>query len=187
MTEAERQSRAYAEVKARLFGKPKSRNIIEEIRQQRIERERQELLEQCRRDEEKALRARVHQEKMRLYREEALRRKRLEELGKIRNITISGYAHASMTADYSVPVVIADFKCGKPTMERIALAVLERWPGVSLERVKSADRTRAVMLARREVIATIHRIRPDISYPMIGRFVEKDHTTCINAVRRYLE
>lgn len=75
----------------------------------------------------------------------------------------------------------------KPTMHRIALDILRIYPGVTIEDIKGDVRRRCIVKARRHVIAAIRLYRPDLSLPAIGRFVQKDHTTCLYAVRRFAQ
>lgn len=73
------------------------------------------------------------------------------------------------------------------SMKQIALRVLLSHPGIKLEDVKGVCREKKIMLARRHVVAAIRSLRPDISYPEIGRFVNKDHSSCVHAVQQFFK
>lgn len=173
MTEAERQAKAYADVKARLFGKPASTNKLALDRAAKARRRQEAELREAlaKADEE----ARIASQK------------RAEFAMKIRAFRTFGYAQAAAFTDYPTVVTAADFPDTRPTMEVIAAMVLRLHPGISLAEIKGTDRHAQTVAARRDVIATIHKIRPDLSLPRIGHFLNKDHTTVLHAIRRHAQ
>jgi len=73
----------------------------------------------------------------------------------------------------------------KPSMTDIANEVLQDFPGVTLAELKGVHRKRNITAARQLAMYHIRYRRPDLSYPVIGRFFGgRDHTTCIHAVRK---
>lgn len=52
--------------------------------------------------------------------------------------------------------------------------------GSTYELVMSAGRSRPVVVARRACIVAVHRARPDLSYPALGRVFDRDHTTVMH-------
>jgi len=78
-----------------------------------------------------------------------------------------------------------DFKTVVKTMKEIAMEVLDDYPGVSLEEVQGPRRTRNFVRPRQMAMYRIIKERPDLSYPMVGRFFGgRDHTTVLHAVRK---
>jgi len=78
-----------------------------------------------------------------------------------------------------------DFKTVVKTMKEITMEVLDDYPGVSLEEVQGPRRTRAFVRPRQMAMYRIIKERPDLSYPMVGRFFGgRDHTTVLHAVRK---
>ena len=82
------------------------------------------------------------------------------------------------------PRVVFDMEPVRKTMKQIALEVLDIYPGVSLAELKGSHRHKSIVEARQRAMYECQRQRPDLSYPAIGRFFEKDHTTVIHAVRK---
>jgi len=69
-------------------------------------------------------------------------------------------------------------------MRQIALEVLENFPGVSLAEIRGSLRHSSIVEPRQLAMYEVQRQRPDLSYPAIGRFFHKDHTTVLHAVRK---
>ncbi len=57
--------------------------------------------------------------------------------------------------------------------------------GVSLDDILSARRQTDIAAARFEISARLYE--RGLSYPQIGRLINRDHTTVIHAVRRHYE
>lgn len=72
----------------------------------------------------------------------------------------------------------------RKSMKDIAMDVLYDFPGVTLAEIKGSHRSRSIVQARQMTMYEIHRQRSDLSYPAIGRFLNKDHTTVLHAVRK---
>jgi chromosomal replication initiator protein len=69
--------------------------------------------------------------------------------------------------------------------KHIIAEVLENFPGVTWEDLKSKHRTSNIVYPRQLCMYEIHRQRKDLSYPAIGRlFGGRDHTTVLHAVRK---
>lgn len=84
----------------------------------------------------------------------------------------------NLEADYSA-------EPEKPSMTDIANEVLRDFPGVTLAELKGIHRKRDIVAARQLAMYHIRYRRPDLSYPVIGRFFGgRDHTTCIHAVQK---
>lgn len=71
----------------------------------------------------------------------------------------------------------------RPTMRQIATEVAEKH-GVRLRDLTGRETGRIYVRARFEAMT---RIRDELNFslPQIGRFFNRDHTTVINALRRY--
>ena len=69
------------------------------------------------------------------------------------------------------------------TMHEIALEVCERY-GVTLADLKGPRRLRLLSAARQEFMALAYEL-PHASLPVIGRFLDRDHTTILHGVRRH--
>lgn len=68
---------------------------------------------------------------------------------------------------------------------QIVSEVLKDFPGITISMLKSAGRRRGVVVARQTAIYEVRKQRPDLSYPMIGRwFGGRDHTTILHSVRK---
>ncbi len=72
------------------------------------------------------------------------------------------------------------------TLKR-CLSVICSHYGVTQEEIKSKNRTRCVAIPRHHFCWVVYRNRIDISYPMIGRFLGKDHTTIVHSVSKFEE
>jgi chromosomal replication initiation ATPase DnaA len=69
----------------------------------------------------------------------------------------------------------------------IVRSVLSEFPTVSFADVVSHRRERTMIRARFLCIAMVRKLRPDMSYPAIGRFFDRDHTTIMHAEKRAKE
>lgn len=168
-TEAIRQQRDHKAVRERLFGKPNVVNLIADSH--RVEKSR------------------------RLRIREAQDAKRRAEEARIKRSTET--ANRIMASGIKARFVIDDavsywcFDCVAPTglrdmrdMKQIAICVLAGYPGVTLDDLKSDHRQHRIVAAKHDVVATINRLRPEISTPVIGRFMNKDHTTILYILDR---
>ena len=70
------------------------------------------------------------------------------------------------------------------TMKQIAAEVLQGFPGVTLDEIKGRHRAMLITVPRQLVMYEIARQLPSKSYPEIGRFFGRDHTTVLHAVRK---
>ena len=67
----------------------------------------------------------------------------------------------------------------------IIMKSLEDFPHVSYGQVMGATRSLTVVEARHTCIFALHRARPDLSLPQIGRiFGGRDHTSIMHAIRK---
>lgn len=74
---------------------------------------------------------------------------------------------------------------GKRRVVDIALEVLESFPGVTWEDIKTPARSNRISIPRQVCFAAVKSERPDLSYPQIGRaFGGFDHTSVMAAVRK---
>jgi hypothetical protein len=73
----------------------------------------------------------------------------------------------------------------KPDVHEIIMAVLADHPGVTLADIKGPRRANRIVLPRQIAMYEVHKQRPDLSYPQIGRlFGGRDHSTCLHAIRK---
>lgn len=71
------------------------------------------------------------------------------------------------------------------SMLEITAEVLESFPGVTLADLKGDRKSRAIVMPRQIAIFRIKYERPELSFPVIGRFFGgRDHTTCLHAVKK---
>lgn len=101
---------------------------------------------------------------------------------------ISELAHENVALRAALGIHRADLDMAlmprRPTKHIIA-DVLEHFPGVSWEDLKSRHRTQDIVFPRQLCMYEVHRQRKDMSYPAIGRlFGGRDHTTVLHAVRK---
>lgn len=61
---------------------------------------------------------------------------------------------------------------------------LSDYPGVSFSEVRGRGQHPLIQKARIACVYAVHTLRPDMSFPHIGRVFERDHTTIINTVKR---
>jgi len=72
----------------------------------------------------------------------------------------------------------------KLSMQQIARAVLSNYPGITFDDILSHRRTRDFVKVRHEIVRAIVKERPDLSFPAIGRFMKRDHTSILSAAGR---
>jgi chromosomal replication initiator protein len=70
------------------------------------------------------------------------------------------------------------------TMKRCLRAVCLYY-GVTEEELKSKSREQRIVVPRNHFCWVVYRNRLDMSYPMLGRFLSKDHTTIVHAVAKF--
>jgi len=58
---------------------------------------------------------------------------------------------------------------------------------VTQDEVKSASRMQRIAIPRHHFCWVVYRNRIDVSYPMIGRFLGRDHTTIVHSVAKFDE
>jgi chromosomal replication initiation ATPase DnaA len=66
-------------------------------------------------------------------------------------------------------------------------ALIERvaaFHGVSFEDILGPRRDRKTVAARFDAIAAVHKARPDLSLPQMGRHFHRDHTSILHALSR---
>lgn len=71
----------------------------------------------------------------------------------------------------------------RPTMRQLAQQVADEH-GLTLDDLTGPSRTDTIVRARQEAMAVI-RANTRFSFPQIGRFFNRDHTTVIYSVRAY--
>jgi hypothetical protein len=177
----EQQRARYAQAREALWGKPRVINVAAEMR--RREAEAQRLIEQSRLGARRKW-EREREAKKRAEETSAAALERLKKHGPL-GFHVTGTAVAASfdlgsMEPYSVPAPIFHL-----TMQQIARKVLANHPGVTIDDVKGPSRAVPVMRARRHIIGAIRTLRPDISYPAIGRFVKKDHSSCVHAFQKF--
>lgn len=62
--------------------------------------------------------------------------------------------------------------------------VLREYPGITWQDIVSAKRTKYLIEPRHRCMTAVFTIRPDLSFPMIGKIFMRDHTTILSAVRK---
>lgn len=103
--------------------------------------------------------------------------------------SISG-SFSAVLAPQSYEVMTCSIEGGTPetgirrSMHEICVGVLRGFRGVTLAEVKGPLRNRSIVEARFACIYAVRQQRPDLSYPAIGRFFNKDHTSCLHAVNK---
>lgn len=70
------------------------------------------------------------------------------------------------------------------SVKEIVSEVLERYPGVTWEDVKSIRRTRELIEPRHECMRAVYEERKDLSTPRIGQLFQRDHTVILYAARK---
>lgn len=72
------------------------------------------------------------------------------------------------------------------TMRNCLRAVCQVY-GVTADEIKGRSRKQCIVVPRNHFCWVVYRNRIDVSYPMIGRFLKKDHTTIIHGVEKFEE
>ena len=86
-------------------------------------------------------------------------------------------------ADSNIPTHCVAFKTPhQQTCEHLA-EMLGRHSGLTLSEVRAYDRRAPVVRARDEAMAYLRD--KGWTYPQIGRFFDRDHSTCVVAVQRF--
>lgn len=67
------------------------------------------------------------------------------------------------------------------TLKRCFYAVCS-WYGLTAEELKSRSREQHIAVPRHHFCWVVYRNRIDVSYPMIGRYLNRDHTTIVHSV-----
>lgn len=93
-------------------------------------------------------------------------------------------AMAQIRPKYSVPVKVNYTFDRRWTMRGIAKMVCDKYD-VSLEELRGPRRYKSLVAARHELMWRIKTELPHCSYPQIGRFLNRDHTTILYGVRKY--
>lgn len=56
------------------------------------------------------------------------------------------------------------------------------WYGLTAEELKSRSREQRIALPRHHFCWVVYRNRIDVSYPMVGRYLNRDHTSIVHSV-----
>lgn len=67
------------------------------------------------------------------------------------------------------------------TLKRCFYAVCS-WYGLTAEELKSRSREQHIAVPRHHFCWVVYRNRIDVSYPMLGRYLDRDHTTIVHSV-----
>lgn len=59
------------------------------------------------------------------------------------------------------------------------------WYGLTAEELKSKSREQHITIPRHHFCWVVYRNRIDVSYPMLGRYLGKDHTTIVHSVNTF--
>lgn len=59
------------------------------------------------------------------------------------------------------------------------------WYGLTAEELKSRSREQHITVPRHHFCWVVYRNRIDVSYPMLGRYLGKDHTTIVHSVNTF--
>lgn len=59
------------------------------------------------------------------------------------------------------------------------------WYGLTAEELKSKSREQRIVVPRHHFCWVVYHNRIDISYPMLGRYLGKDHTTVMHSVETF--
>lgn len=75
---------------------------------------------------------------------------------------------------------------GHQTARDIIAEVASRH-GMLARDILGVHRSKPVVLARQEAMWRVHRDRPEISFPQLGRLFDRDHSTVIHGIRSHEE
>lgn len=67
--------------------------------------------------------------------------------------------------------------------EIIRQVLKDYWP-VTVEEIKGVARERYISEARAQCMYRVHKLRPDISFPRLGKIFHRDHSTVMHACRK---
>ena len=56
------------------------------------------------------------------------------------------------------------------------------WYGLTAEELKSRTHEHRIVIPRHHFCWVVYRNRIDVSYPMLGRYLSRDHTTIVHSV-----
>lgn len=70
------------------------------------------------------------------------------------------------------------------SVKQIIVEVLKDYPGVTYDDIVGKRRSRFFMIPRQKCMAEVYQQRPDLSLPVIGKMMKRDHTTILHAVRK---
>lgn len=70
------------------------------------------------------------------------------------------------------------------TPDDIVRQVLLSYPEVTLEAIRSSSREHYLTEPRGWCMYRVHKLRPDLSFPRLGRFFNRDHSTVMHACRK---
>lgn len=70
------------------------------------------------------------------------------------------------------------------SMKEIAMEVLKDFPGVNLAELLGPKRTRTIIYPRHLAMYRIWSERKDVSFPMIGKYFNRDHTSTMAAIKK---
>jgi chromosomal replication initiation ATPase DnaA len=80
---------------------------------------------------------------------------------------------------------LEDGKDKRAPAEQIIVEVLKGFPAFTTADVLGPGRSKALTDARHECMYAVHKHRPDLSFPALGRiFGGRDHTTVMHAVKK---
>lgn len=81
-------------------------------------------------------------------------------------------------------VTLQDIVRPKTDAQRVLGAVADAY-GISVGDMRGPRRWMTFVNARHHAVSILLRIRPDLSLPLIGKLLNRDHTTIINARNRW--
>lgn len=84
--------------------------------------------------------------------------------------------------------IVASVAVNRPlyTMRNCLRAICLHY-GVTPDEIKGRSRHQHIVVPRNHFCWVVYRNRIDVSYPMIGRFLGKDHTTIVHSVAKFEE
>jgi chromosomal replication initiator protein len=70
------------------------------------------------------------------------------------------------------------------SVKEIVDEVLRDYPGVTMADIVSVRRTRDLIAPRHRCYYEVYRQRPDLSFPAMGRYFKRDHTSILSGVKK---
>lgn len=70
------------------------------------------------------------------------------------------------------------------SVKEIVDEVLQDYPGVTMADIVSVRRTRDLIIPRHRCYYEVYRQRPDLSFPAMGRYFKRDHTSILSGVKK---